>query len=54
MGTNATTATAAAAGAATGSVVGWLISLTGADPAPIMGPLAVIGAWLFGRLFPTT
>ena len=52
-GTETTTATAGAAGAATGAIVGWIIGVTtGADPTPIAGPLAVVGAFAFGRLFP--
>jgi hypothetical protein len=52
-GIEETTATAAAAGAAAGAVVGWVISTTtGADTASIMGPLATLGAFAFGRLFP--
>lgn len=50
---NTTTATAGAAGAAAGAIVGWAVTtFTGADAAPIMGPLAVIGAFAFGRFFP--
>lgn len=53
MGSETTTATAGAAGAATGIIVGWVISVvTGADVAPIAGPLGVVGAFAFGRLFP--
>lgn len=51
-GTEDTSATAGAAGAAAGAIVGWVITVvTGADTAPIMGPLAVVGAFVFGRLF---
>lgn len=53
MGSETTTATAGAAGAAAGAIVGWVVTLaTGADTAPIMGPLAVVGAFVFGRFFP--
>lgn len=53
MGNETTTATAGAAGAATGAIVGWVISVaTGVDATPIAGPLAVVGAFAFGRLFP--
>lgn len=49
---NTTTATAAAAGAAAGSIVGWgITALTGVDTAAIMGPLSVLGAFAFGRIF---
>ena len=52
MGTEQTTATAGAAGAAFGSIVGWAITAaTGVDTAPLMGPLAVVGAFAFGRIF---
>lgn len=53
MGTNETTPVAATAGAAFGSIVGWLIAeVTGADTAPIMGPLSVVCAFLAGRYLP--
>lgn len=53
MGTEETTATAGAAGAALGAIVGWGISAaTGVDTTPIAAPLAVLGAFTFGRLFP--
>lgn len=50
---NETTATAATAGAAFGGLVGWgIAALTGLDTFPISTPLAVVGAFAFGRLFP--
>jgi hypothetical protein len=50
---NDTTATAATAGAAFGALIGWGIgALTGADVAPISSPLAVLGAFTFGQIFP--
>ena len=50
---NATTTTAATAGAAFGGLVGWAIAaITGADTAPISTPLAVLGAFTFGLIFP--
>ncbi len=53
MGTETTTATAGAAGAACGAIVGWAISaVTGADVTPIALPLGVVGAFVFGRVFP--
>ena len=53
-GTENTTAAAGAAGAAAGALVGWAITaFTGADTAPVMGPLTVLGAFLFGRYLPT-
>lgn len=52
MGTDATTASAATAGAAFGGLVGWgIAALTGADVAPVSTPLAVLGAFVFGRIF---
>jgi hypothetical protein len=52
-GSEETTATAGAAGAAAGAIIGWIITVvTGADTAPIVGPLAVVGAFLFGRYLP--
>lgn len=51
--TNQTTATSAGAGAAFGALVGWgIAALTGADTAPISAPLAVLGAFTFGLIFP--
>lgn len=48
-----TTAGAAAAGAALGGIVGWVISLaTGADTSPISAGLATVGAFCFGLIFP--
>jgi hypothetical protein len=50
---NDTTATAATAGAAFGALLGWVIAAaTGADTAPISSPLAVLGAFFFGQVFP--
>jgi hypothetical protein len=50
---NDTTATAATAGAAFGGIVGWVIgAVTGADIAPISTPLAILGAFTFGQIFP--
>ena len=50
---NETTATSATAGAAFGALVGWgIAALTGADTAPISGPLAILGAFTFGQVFP--
>lgn len=51
--TNQTTTTAATAGAAAGGLVGWAIAaITGADTAPISTSLAVLGAFVFGVIFP--
>lgn len=53
MGNETTTATAGAAGAAVGAIIGWGVgAFTGVDATPIAGPLAVVGAFAFGRLFP--
>lgn len=50
---NETTATSATAGAAFGALVGWgIAALTGADTAPVSAPLAVLGAFTFGLIFP--
>lgn len=50
---NQTTTTAATAGAAFGGLVGWAIAaLTNTDTAPISTPLAVLGAFVFGVIFP--
>lgn len=51
--TNQTTTTAATAGAAFGGLVGWgIAAVTGTDTAPISTPLAVLGAFVFGVVFP--
>lgn len=51
---NETNATTATAGAAFGALVGWgIAALTGTDTAPISAPLAVLGAFTFGLVFPT-
>lgn len=51
---NETTATSATAGAAFGALVGWgIAAVTGADVAPISAPLAVLGSFVFGLIFPT-
>lgn len=48
-----TRADATAAGAACGALVGWgIAALTGADTAPIAAPLAVVGSFTFGLIFP--
>lgn len=52
MGSEQTTATAATAGAAAGTFVGWLIGVsTGIDVAPAIGALSILGAFFFGRIF---
>lgn len=48
-----TTVGASTAGAAFGGLVGWgIAAATGADVAPISTPLAVLGSFCFGLLFP--
>lgn len=50
---NETTTTAATAGAAFGALVGWAIAaITGTDVGPISAPLAVLGSFAFGLIFP--
>jgi hypothetical protein len=54
MGSNETTATAGAAGAAAGSIVAWMLSaFTGvAIDVPTAGLFATVGSFTFGRIFP--
>lgn len=52
MGTEATTAGSATAGAAFGALVGWGVSAaTGLDTGAIVGSLSTLGAFAFGRIF---
>lgn len=53
MEANETTVGAATAGAAFGALIGWgTAALTGVDTGPIAAPLAVVGSFAFGRIFP--
>lgn len=48
-----TTVGAATAGAALGGLVGWgIAAATGIDTAPVSTPLAVLGSFSFGLIFP--